>query len=568
MDPTARLQTAVHRFAEKPDETRALFYELAERAPQELRTAALTCIRQNAESDAARFLLRALHDRGMLADMLVNPAAMPMQDAVRIAALAQSCIKRFDVDLTMTIEHRSEVQSLRAAELISRLTLSRDALAALADALRHKEPKVRSLVARICAGVSNDPTQINYLVNDSDPRVRANAIEALHGDRGLRTVALFRDALADNHHRVAANAALGLCRLGDSDGAAHLERMIRHDDRKHRISAAWAMGETGDKRFLPHLLQLDSDSIASVRSAALAATRTLRGETPKLVVRSWFESDGSRRVVRAVVRDSAGEPLLDLDQDAFWLVDGGEQIVSFELIGPHQRKPIAVSYVLDARAKLDGEGLASINAALVASLETKREDDVFRAYRYSDLIESAVGFGGDLERLRYALDRPHNGGGRALRVFDAVSEALGTIERESGRERHIVVLSSGVDRGSKVRLDQLTRSARDAGVTIHAVALGVDADRRALKLLASKTSGLFQSVKTPPDLNAAFSRVFSALASCFQITYERAAAPMSEITLTVKCDRGEGVGRCVDPSAVASPAAARPKAALRPLRRA
>lgn len=563
MEILDRLHRAMERFKTDPKNVKSELTGLAEKMPQEFRTAALTWITQGNDEATSRFLLEELYDRNMLVEALSNPAAMPLEDAVQIAARAQANIPGIDVDLARECGNPSAPHATRASTILKGLKLSNDALTALAEGLRHKDAAIRSMVVKLYAGISHDKSRINYLVNDADPRVRANAIEGLSGISGALTTTLLRDALTDGHHRVAANAALGLYELGHSDGAEHLRVMTTHSEREHRISAAWAIGETGDKSLAALLDVMADDQVSSVRSAAQAAARKLRGETPKLTVQPWFEFDGSRGVVRAVVRDLAGEPIADLSKESFEVVDGGEQIAGFEFLAPQQRKPLALSYVLDSRSDLDQAVRAAIDAALLASLEAKRESDLFRVYRFSDLIESAVGLGSDIERLRQALARPHNGGGRALRVFDAVSESLDTIMGETGCDRHIVLLSGGVDRGSKARLDQLARAAREAGVAIHAIAFGAEADRRALKLLASKTSGLFQSVKTPSELDAAFSKVFSALANCFHITYQRAASPVSEIKLTVKCAQGEGVGRWGNPASSARKTGVRLRPAYR-----
>jgi len=563
MEILDRLHSALARFKTDPETVKSELTDLAEKMPQEFRTAALTWITHGNEEVTGRFLVEELYARNMLVEALSNPAAMPMEDAVKIAAQAQATIPGFDVDLARECGNPSAPQAARATSLLMGLKLSNEALTALTGGLRHQDAAIRSMAAKLYAGISRDKSRINYLVNDEDPRVRANTLEGLRSIRGALTTTLLRDALADDHHRVAANAALGLYELGHSDGAGHLRAMTTHSEREHRISAAWAIGETGDKSLALLLDAMASDQVSSVRSAAQAAARKLRGETPKLTVRPWFESDGKRCVVRAVVRDLAGEVIADLSKESFEVLDGGEEIAGFEFVAPQQRKPLALSYVLDSRSDLDQAGRSAIDAALLASLEARREGDLFRVYRFSDLIESAVGFGADIERLRQALARPHNGGGRALRVFDAVSEALDTIVGETGRDGHIVLLSSGVDRGSKARLDQVARVAREAGVSIHGIAFGAEADRRALKLLASKTSGLFQSVKTPSELDAAFDKVFSALANCFHIYYQRAAAPVSEIKLVVKCDQGEGVGCCGDPASSARKTGVRLRPAYR-----
>ncbi len=78
---------------------------------------------------------------------------------------------------------------------------------------------------------------------------------------------VFERAAEDPHHRVAANALVGLYQQGDPASVAGLAGMIRRPDLASRAAAAWAMGRIGDPRFIP-LLQ---------------STRRLPGQDPSVV---------------------------------------------------------------------------------------------------------------------------------------------------------------------------------------------------------------------------------------------------------------------------------------------
>ena len=73
-------------------------------------------------------------------------------------------------------------------------------------------------------------------------------------EQNLRPVLLI--AGRSPHNRVAANALLGLYKHGSLDSIPLLLRMAADPDSTRKASALWAMGETGDPRFLPYLASL------------------------------------------------------------------------------------------------------------------------------------------------------------------------------------------------------------------------------------------------------------------------------------------------------------------------
>ncbi len=90
-------------------------------------------------------------------------------------------------------------------------------------------------------------------LEDPDARVRANAVESLWGRSDEEAGEIFRQKLGDAHQRVAANAAVGLYLAGESMAVRALWKMATEGDAARRAAAAWAMGRTGDARFLPLL---------------------------------------------------------------------------------------------------------------------------------------------------------------------------------------------------------------------------------------------------------------------------------------------------------------------------
>jgi len=113
-------------------------------------------------------------------------------------------------------------------------------------------------------------------LGESDPRVRANAIESLWGVDSPEARTLLNFAANDANNRVVGNALLGLYHLGESSVLADVVRLAGHESALFRSSAAWVMGEAGDPRFTEALRPMISDPDAKVRKRAFAALAQIK----------------------------------------------------------------------------------------------------------------------------------------------------------------------------------------------------------------------------------------------------------------------------------------------------
>jgi len=164
----------------------------------------------------------------------------------------------------------------RALAMLSVLSPGERILPFLRRACRIGDQRVSSQVARL-AGRYRARGLLVRLLEDSNPRVRANAVESLASAPHVadRRELLWR-AAGDEHHRVAVNALVGLVRLGEHQAFEQLEALSMHPEPNFRAAAAWGMGELGDSRFQSILTRLRQDEAGVVRRNALRALVRLR----------------------------------------------------------------------------------------------------------------------------------------------------------------------------------------------------------------------------------------------------------------------------------------------------
>ena len=146
----------------------------------------------------------------------------------------------------------------------------------------HADPKVRSK-ATLCLGeivtsVSDERAehQLERALEDGDDRVRANAVEVLEltGRRDVVPLLRARGRLGRNRERANALKATHAMSLGEVESP--LFDMLRDGRDPHRLSAVWAVEQTGQWRLLDEVVRLArTDANVRVRRSALATVRRM-----------------------------------------------------------------------------------------------------------------------------------------------------------------------------------------------------------------------------------------------------------------------------------------------------
>jgi HEAT repeat protein len=120
---------------------------------------------------------------------------------------------------------------------------------------------------------------VDRLLNDADPRVRSNTIEALEARAGRAVGAPFVQVLAQRAResessRERANAVKALHTMRVAAATTQLLAMLRDDRPEHRVSALWALRQIGWWQLLNEVGRLaKEDANLRVRRYALGVLR-------------------------------------------------------------------------------------------------------------------------------------------------------------------------------------------------------------------------------------------------------------------------------------------------------
>jgi len=187
----------------------------------------------------------------------------------------------------------------------------------LVKLLTSKSAKVRARVLHLLCqcGSLNDGPQVFTRLRDSNPVVRAAAVEAycaIGKERAIRIISRFLD---DADAAVRAATVVGLIRYGGLDGvlsaAEKLKSMLESASIEDRAVGAQILGDIGVKNFYHPLLTLMIDDELSVRLSAIRAAGKMQSPEllPALVYRI---EDPDTRMVATEALAAFGPPAVRL----------------------------------------------------------------------------------------------------------------------------------------------------------------------------------------------------------------------------------------------------------------
>ena len=199
------LEELVRNFEADEARTRKLIRDLFDNDRELFYSNAIEVLKSSLDSGCARHLVGLLVSNGMLVRTLCDAAlnrdqAMAVaREAVRFDPLADALLARFLAE--SAVGQGEEVRDpARLMEILSEIGDASRVLPSLMRLLRHPNPYLRSKVVKMIGRGSRSVKWVKGKLNESDPRVRANAVEALWGVDTPEARALLHFARNDAHN--------------------------------------------------------------------------------------------------------------------------------------------------------------------------------------------------------------------------------------------------------------------------------------------------------------------------------------------------------------------------------
>ena len=170
-----------------------------------------------------------------------------------------------------------------------------------------------------------------------------------------------------------------------------------------------------------------------------------------------------------IVIGAKGEPVLDLQQKDFHIVDDGadQKIESFDLGG----EQVSAVLVFETSARIAPLLPAVQKAAIVFTQTIVGPSGEAAVLSYDNSVNTLLPFSTDNDKIEKTIAhlQPGNSGAH---LYNALASAVGLLrDRPSGQRRAIVVVGEASDTGSEQTLGRVLRDAQLANIVIYSVGL-------------------------------------------------------------------------------------------------
>ncbi|MRI58627.1 MAG: hypothetical protein C6H99_03865 [Epsilonproteobacteria bacterium] len=184
---------------------------------------------------------------------------------------------------------------------------------------------------------------------------------------------------------------------------------------------------------------------------------------------------------------------------------------SFAQIQDSPKKGRNLVIALDASGSMEGSIPGSQKSkfeelkSIVKEFVHRRHDDniglvVFGSFAY---IASPITF--DLKALDFLIDYLDTGiAGNNTAIGEAIWRALEAIGVQKASQKVILLITDGHHNSGSISPKKAVEEAKKAGVKIHTIAIGDDADQKHLQTIAQKSGGAFFAVRSKEDLERVF----------------------------------------------------------------
>jgi hypothetical protein len=519
----------------------------------------IEALRTAEESRGIRFLVGLLITHDLLERVLCEPS-LTLEQGVVVARLAREIDPKVELQLARRLADGfstgETVVTANAPRLLAILAEISDGsriLPSLARLLHSSSPYLRSKAVLMIARGNRSPNWVQSRMLEGDPRVRANAIEALWGVEGESAIALLQSAARDGNNRVAGNALVGLYRLGECEVLAETVKMATHAGPQFRATAAWVMGKCADPRFREPLAQLLSDGTPMVRSQAFKALGNIKlalllaaEGNPLRISGLLLEPSGQSarkggRRLRLAVTKPDGLSHVRVRPIQFMVTEDGQPVLKYRVVEQPAPEAISVVFVFP-RHPDQAEAEDACSKAALNCLKWKRTSDLWACLPWSPEVEgeppsesdATLPFTGRPELLSASFSE-------IVRRSDCADfwhtwwHALRAGASVVRGKRHIIVVA-----GETVD-----------GVGGHGLAEALDAARGRVQVVASPPNPAVESIcrKTRTNctwagagegITSAIERAYLNLLARYELEYQPLSADARQVEIKIQAQDGWG----------------------------
>ena len=272
-------------------------------------------------------------------------------------------------------------------------------------------------------------------------------------------------------------------------------------------------------------------------SSLSAQTDASRSSTQQS--QATFKSGVDLVTLSVAVRTEKGRIVRDLQSEDFTVLDSGRptKIVDF-YVGD---SPISLAILLDISGSMavGGNMDRAREAVNVATMNLRGGEDEAALFTFDSELRQVVGFTKDLEDVRRVSLKGTPWGKTSL--YDAIGDTATSVSERANRHRALLVITDGVDTGSKFTAAQVSAVASSIDVPVYLLTVvtpldhpgtefEVTSDGRSTQTatlddLARWTGGDMRIASTPAHISMAVQDLFTELRHQYLISFEPGIRP-------------------------------------------
>jgi tight adherence protein B len=194
----------------------------------------------------------------------------------------------------------------------------------------------------------------------------------------------------------------------------------------------------------------------------------------------------------------------------------------------------AIGVALDTSRSMRGEPITSARQAALAFVNAKRQGDRMALYTFGHEATPLHALDSDTSALGTALGQVDIDPAQGTALYDSVIQASKELANAPTLTKVLVVLTDGDDT-TKTKLAAAIETAKRAGVTIDAIALGAAKPTAALTSLTRSTGGhVFSSGSSTASISAVYRQIAQEIRNTYRLQYTSSADGVVPIAVSLK----------------------------------
>jgi hypothetical protein len=511
--------------------------------PERFRERGLNAFLKREFSPGLRCVGMTLVQDPALPKRILNLIAQGPEDFVGVVQKLVQCDPFFDLkilELIRTPDLENPVDNLtiaRAIDALDRASAGLKLVPLVKRMLDDPDPRIQSKAATFVARRTQNLDWARKQLEEAEPRVRANIIEALCGVSTAAAAELMRAAVLDGNNRVIGNALLGLYQLGETSSISQILQMAERPEVDFRCTAAWVMGATGDPRFSKTLAGLIQDGEKSVRRNALSALRRIKNAISAVAAKGEpgisvisLKQEGSRAALTVLVHDKAGRILKHIAATSWTVTEGGSIVRDCEVTEIDSEGRISAIFLAAADMDPDENEFEALTASVKACQPFRTLEDRWAVMKVKPTLRDSerripVTFAGLFPEIEAMLGADPAKAGRTTREAMAVASSQILRTRWPAAERkHLICIGSA---GLEGLLDSLSGINPASQLIVHVVSLpGIEGGAH-VRALVESTGGYFLVAPDADSIADVCSVLYKALRQCYELRWEGTGADIA-----------------------------------------